>query len=42
MSDIKLFQINSKGVSELRGSAMTLERSLQTLIEKNMESFLVD
>ena len=40
MSDIKLFQINSKGVSELRGSAMTLERSLQTLIEKNMESFL--
>ncbi len=40
MSDIKLFRTDSETVTELRGSAVTLERSLQTLIERNMEAFL--
>ncbi|MER9280715.1 DUF5655 domain-containing protein [Mesorhizobium sp. M0522] len=40
MSDIKLFRTDSSAVAELRGSAVTLERSLQTLIERNMEAFL--
>ncbi len=40
MSDIKLFQFGEAGVTELSGSAMALEKSLQTLIEKNMEAFL--
>ncbi|MBF0678786.1 MAG: DUF91 domain-containing protein [Devosia sp.] len=40
MSDIKLFRTDSTSVTELRGSAVALERSLQTLIERNMEAFL--
>ena len=40
MSDIKLFRTDANGVGELRGSAVALERSLQTLIERNMEAFL--
>jgi predicted transport protein len=40
MSDIKLFRTDSTSVIELRGSAVTLEKSLQTLIERNMEAFL--
>jgi len=40
MSDIKLFRTDTAAVTELRGSAVTLERSLQTLIERNMEAFL--
>lgn len=40
MSDIKLFKTNGTDVVELPGSAMALEKSLQTLIEKNMEAFL--
>lgn len=40
MSDIKLFRTDSTAVVELRGSAVTLEKSLQTLIERNMEAFL--
>lgn len=40
MSDIKLFRTDRAAVDELRGSAATLERSLQTLIERNMETFL--
>lgn len=40
MSDIKLFRTTADSVTELRGSAVTLERSLQTLIERNMEAFL--
>ncbi|WP_076959770.1 DUF5655 domain-containing protein [Teichococcus deserti] len=40
MSDIKLFRTESGSVAELYGSAVALEKSLQTLIECNMEAFL--
>ena len=40
MSDLKLFQIGSSGVTEIDGTAMSLEKSLQTLIEQNLEAFL--
>ncbi|MEP3013439.1 DUF5655 domain-containing protein [Roseibium polysiphoniae] len=40
MSDIKLFRTASDDVTELYGTAMALEKSLQTLIERNMEAFL--
>src|SRR4051812_31930795 len=40
MSDIKLFQIGTGGVTELKGTSVQLERSLQTLIEKNLETIL--
>ena len=40
MSDIKLFRTDTEAVTELRGSAVALEKSLQTLIERNMEAFL--
>lgn len=40
MSDIKLFRLNKTGVKELAGSSVALEKSLQTLIENNLESFL--
>jgi len=40
MSDIKLFRTGETEVTELRGTAIALEKSLQTLIERNMEAFL--
>ena len=40
MSDIKLFQITSKKVTELQGTSTAVERSLQKLIESQMDSFL--
>ncbi|WP_150523135.1 DUF5655 domain-containing protein [Roseibium sediminis] len=40
MTDIKLFHTGENSVAELQGTAMALEKSLQTLIEKNMEAFL--
>lgn len=40
MSDIKLFRTDTEGVLEIEGSAMALEKSLQNLIEGNMEDFL--
>ena len=40
MSDIKLFRTTSSSVIELRGSAVALEKSLQLLIERNMDAFL--
>lgn len=40
MSDIKLFKINNNSVSELEGQSIAVEKSLQTLIEKNSEIFL--
>jgi predicted transport protein len=40
MSDIKLFRTENASVQELRGSAVALEKSLQSLIERNMEAFL--
>ncbi len=39
MSDIKLFQIAGSQVSELAGRSVAVEKSLQTLIEKHLETF---
>lgn len=40
MSDVKLFAIDSGLAREIPGTAVALERSLQTLIERNLEPFL--
>nr|WP_242405353.1 DUF5655 domain-containing protein [Komagataeibacter xylinus] len=40
LSDIKLFQISDNKASELSGSSAPLERALQTLFEKNLETLL--
>ncbi len=40
MSDIKLFRTEGEAVTELAGTAVALEKSLQSLIERHMESFL--
>lgn len=40
MSDLKLFRIAPQGATELQGSAVALEKSLQTLIERNLEPLL--
>lgn len=40
MSDIKLFQIGAGQVKELLGQSFAVEKSLQTLIEANLESLL--
>ncbi|MBN2685543.1 MAG: hypothetical protein JXR40_09715 [Pontiellaceae bacterium] len=39
MSDIKLFKINGE-VRELSGKSVALEKTLQSLIEQNLETFL--
>ena len=38
MSDIKLFRTNGETVTELEGRSVTLEKSLQTLVEPRMSS----
>src|ERR1700694_1215126 len=40
MSDIKLFRIASGQIDELVGKTDTIEKSVQTLFEKNLESLL--
>ncbi|MFC1511626.1 DUF5655 domain-containing protein [Candidatus Latescibacterota bacterium] len=40
MSDIKLFHLNKNTISELEGKSVALEKSLQSLIEKNLETLL--
>lgn len=40
MSDIKLFRIGQGGVFELSGTTDTVEKSVQTLFEKNLEQLL--
>ena len=40
MGDIKLFQINDSGVQELEGHSVSLEKSLQAFIEKQLEPLL--
>lgn len=40
MSDIKLFRLSPSGVAELKGQSLALEKSLQTLMEKNLEALL--
>src|SRR5690606_10828160 len=39
MSDLKLFRIQGDSLVELEGSSAPLERGLQTLFERNLESF---
>lgn len=40
MSDLKLFRIGGKSAIRVNGFSMALERSLQVLIEENLETFL--
>lgn len=40
MSEIKLFHITDETVTEIPGEAVALEKSLQILMEANLESFL--
>lgn len=40
MGDIKLFKIKGLDVTELQGSAVSLEKSLQTEIERHLEALL--
>ena len=40
MSDLKLFRFQSGEATELQGTAVALEKSLQSLMEKNLESLL--
>lgn len=40
MSDLKLFRIGGTDVCEVHGTSLALEKSLQTLIEHNLETFL--
>jgi hypothetical protein len=40
MSDLKLFRTNSDKVSEIPSKSVELEKSLQTLIEVNLEVML--
>jgi predicted transport protein len=40
MSDIKLFRTNGNDVSLLEGKSVALEKSLQSLIEQNLDTFL--
>lgn len=40
MSDLKLFRTGQGAVTEIEGTAAALERSLQALIEANLETFL--
>ena len=39
MSDLKLFSLHAGTAKQLPASSMALEKSLQTLIEKNLETF---
>jgi predicted transport protein len=40
MSDIKLFRLHGDTVTELDGQSVAVEKSLQTLIERHLDSFL--
>src|ERR1700680_4204727 len=40
MGDIKLFRVDNSGVNELSGTTDAIERSLQTLFERNLEPLL--
>ncbi len=40
MGDLKLFRINSNPIQELKGSSVGLEKSLQNLIERDLDAFL--
>ncbi len=40
MGDIKVFNIDGESVSELLGTSVAVEKSLQTLIEQHLDAFL--
>ena len=40
MGDIKLFRVGQQGADELKGSSVAIERSLQLLLEANIETLL--
>ncbi len=40
MSDIKLFQLKKNAVTPIEGKSISVEKSLQTLIERHLEVFL--
>lgn len=40
MADVKLFSLTENGVAELAGTTETVEKSLQTFFEKNLEALL--
>jgi len=40
MSDVKLFKLDNGSMSELSGSALQVEKSLQKTFEENLESLL--
>lgn len=40
MGDIKLFRVAGNSITELEGHTATLEKSLQTQIERNLDAFL--
>ena len=40
MSDIKLFNLSGNSIVELAGKSVTLEKSLQELLEKNLETLV--
>ena len=40
MTDIKLFRIEPSGAQELAGASVAIEKTLQTLIERNLEALL--
>ncbi len=40
MSEIKLFRLTEAGAEAIPGSAMAIEKSLQTLIERHLDTFL--
>ncbi|MDN4493070.1 DUF5655 domain-containing protein [Ureibacillus aquaedulcis] len=40
MGDVKLFRLNGESVDELEGKAVAIEKSLQQLFERHLETFL--
>lgn len=40
MSDIKLFRVGAQGVFELPSASVAVEKTLQVLLERNLEAFL--
>ncbi|MFB5589551.1 hypothetical protein ACE41I_23115 [Bacillus cereus] len=40
MCDIKIFRLNGNNVEELVGQALAVEKSLQTIIERHLDTFL--
>jgi hypothetical protein len=40
LADIKLFQLHANSARELRAESVDIEKSLQSLMEQHLESFL--